>query len=525
MCGLAGYSGKKKPNMVKLALLGCLMTTRGTDSCGIYYGDNIVKGTKDMSNFIKFYKDTNFDFSELSHNTVFIHTRKTSWGTSSEENAHPFGFPLKSPEYDFVLMHNGHLSEPTNLAKKYGYDGFHKNFSVDSQLLGDVLRKGDVSILSYYEGDAALAFSWTTDPDTVYLWKGAHRFNDSKNLLVERPLHYVYDDDGIYFASEINALLCISSNPVKEVPNNTLLKITKGEIVSKKKIKRYYHEVIKATPTTKRGSSIIVHEYDESTEGISVIEPKKPKTPPEETILAVVRSRAKGKIFWFDGLYYRNGHLADGTHYISEDGSYDSKIPYYFHNGLLAKDYNSYVKLKDCKLATKESIEKGRCFVDVQDFVYPKSVLKRGDYFYIAGSKYSATGSYAPIFSFLRLTIETGTVSKVFVLQDEAVKENNKKHIRNNSMKTYECDADGVCHPVNNFEETPSAGLQLDLLSEEMNKQIDEAVQKVSDAIEDTVNDITNMCMENGGNVSDGSCAKLNMLTELYDVLKKKETS
>lgn len=232
MCGLAGFIPKnsRKPNIKKLIALGILNEDRGTDSCGIAVGDNVLKGTYAESKFRDFisgnFSKINLDVSK----PVFIHTRKSTNGAHNSGNAHPFLWHYKDrPESNFVFMHNGVVHNDKELKYKFIPDGNDSLLTIDSHYLGLSLFfcksfNEELEVLKSYRGKAAVAY-YNRKDESVTIFKGG------ADNIEERPLYYVEAAEGYYFCSIDMSLELLFHKEVKALKNNQLLKFVKGKIV------------------------------------------------------------------------------------------------------------------------------------------------------------------------------------------------------------------------------------------------------------------------------------------------------
>lgn len=230
-CGIYGYSGKLglSKNDVRIALqkfkiLGLYNEERGRDSCGVYINNNLKKGilaTKLFSNFIE---TETFEIS--SRNRVMLgHNRSASTGSSVNlENAHPFLI-----DDDMIITHNGTLKETLEFCAKYNLPW--KDMTVDTIMLGTALYRNDNTVLENYKGAAALAFTYRSRPNTLYLYHGSSRDKKDGVQFEERPLFYMETREGIYYSSMDIALNAIRENDDEisiKLPHNVVFEIKDG---------------------------------------------------------------------------------------------------------------------------------------------------------------------------------------------------------------------------------------------------------------------------------------------------------
>jgi len=235
-CGIFGWSGKSTKDFseLKFRVLGIDNEYRGTDSCGIYFDMDTIYGVGTRSKFSKFITD-NTRIRPSRFNTVLGHTRNASVGIVNEKNAQPlinFIEKDKSSRYlDFVITHNGTLYNYEELAKKYKIE---TNNYTDSFILGKLICKAGWDVLTEYKGSASLAFIDGIDANSIYLYHGKSKYNETGNYTTEeRPLYYLRQAEGIYYSSIERSLDFINMDSrykVKELPHNKLFKLNNGNI-------------------------------------------------------------------------------------------------------------------------------------------------------------------------------------------------------------------------------------------------------------------------------------------------------
>jgi predicted glutamine amidotransferase len=261
MCGIFAWSGKdpKKFNKDKFDKLGIFNIDRGKDSCGVSFDGEVYYGLTTEKLYSKFI--VNREIKPLKYPVVIGHTRQASVGNIvNERNAHPFGFGNNSEgNYEFIGCHNGTLYNHKDLASTFKIDtaetikvqsdhnhnGFYETVrqKIDSEILLEIIYKTkNFKVLSQYNGAAALVFTNTNEPNVIYVWKGASRWYDYVNYVVEeeRPLFYYKETKNSLYISSIQESLetigGITNVNLFKFSQNTIYKITDGDVENAEKI-------------------------------------------------------------------------------------------------------------------------------------------------------------------------------------------------------------------------------------------------------------------------------------------------
>lgn len=456
-CGLFGYLGKSanKFNKDKFDKLGIYNEKRGTDSCGVTLDGEIVIGTGST----KVYKDFIVSQPNLSPTKfpyVFGHTRSSSFGAHTIDNAHPFGFGTnKDSGFKFIGVHNGTLLNHTELAAKYdiplqvSVKKNSKRTKIDSEVLLEIIYKTKkFKVLSEYNGAAALIFADNTNPNTVYCYHGSSKlYESSASETEERPLYYYrVNKNNMYISSIKESLYSIGGtvDTIKSFETNVIYKITDGNIdkAEKTKISRKGNHQRKTRQGSfsygNYGSNYDAYEdYGSCSSGFVEKNKKEDVKPYEKKILEkpdylnlikenIDVNKYKGKVYFHQLRYQRNGHLITGIYtwipkfgyyYLGDEIQYakktfksfnnlyfhkgdfvkeapkDSIIPFknytgnlipmfFFHNGIRLKEHIDYLQVRSGEFTIKQlSFCSKHAIIDVKsgsNIVYEEGIKKDG---------------------------------------------------------------------------------------------------------------------------------------------------
>ena len=228
MCGIYGFSGSNL-DLKNLYILGLQNMTRGVDASGFFletkknYLTDKDSATADV--LLSLYQDR-FEKYQISEDkiTFFLgHNRAATIGIKNKENAHPFHVKRKDDpavnKKDIVLVHNGTLRNHYNMINKFDKIK-HKDINVDSQVFAHYFAKYDnTEILKRFEGAAAL------------VWKDVNQNHFFVFRNDERPLHYGFINDNMYFSSLSLPLELIGCTDIKEFEERKIYKIENGVIL------------------------------------------------------------------------------------------------------------------------------------------------------------------------------------------------------------------------------------------------------------------------------------------------------
>ena len=371
MCGITGYCGKVKPEFSKIKLASMFITDRGKHSVGLLLNGFVQKGiyktyNDDDSDPIKFFTKWYWsDWKKGKDNTVLVHNRSATRGAHTVDNAHPFVFEKDGVTYHF--MKNGTLTNEIDLCREY--DISINKFAVDSQLLGHIIVNHGWEVVTKYKGACVCVLTRTDEPNTVYIFKGESLTGDL--LEEERPLFFYKTKNGMYFSSTKASLQCahdIHEDEVVSFSANYLYKIVNGEVESKIYYDRTNVQNKSAVVISTNASRQTTH-YPDYSNGYNGYYKNKSKKEKKEEVRFTFSQYEKqpsnfdGKtIYYYRGLYYRNGHPISGAYAVNDAGQIDNdseNIPiYHFHLGILCKNKEAADALSDCIKSVKDIRDK-----------------------------------------------------------------------------------------------------------------------------------------------------------------------
>lgn len=343
MCGLVGYSGKKRPNVAALKLMSIFIRDRGKDSVGFLMNNSVSRGVwesyqKDFGDPLNYF--SRYVFNKIqkvnwNSNICIIHNRSATRGIRSLENSHPFVYEKDGVTHYFA--HNGTLSNEDELCKEYGLNS--TDFTVDSKLLGHIIVHFGFDVLTKYKGYAAFLYYRDDMPNSLFVFKGESL--EGGVLKEERPLYVNTSVRGeAYFCSNDAAIECANDlvvNSTIDLPTNKLFIYENGKLVSETIYDRTHIE----------NKPPVVHRYKaeerDYTKKISTSLSSDKKAMPKlcfyQNPERNPQPKAGNKFYYFKGLYYKNGHYANGAYVISSDGLIHDNF-YYENQVLKAKNQN-----------------------------------------------------------------------------------------------------------------------------------------------------------------------------------------
>lgn len=430
MCGLFGYLGKKqKINFGLLNMLGIDNDVRGGDSCGIFIDGEVEYGTGINKYYENFYNNSKLLKKYDGASIILGHDRKASVGHISEETAQPVVIYNDKQEVDFVMIHNGTITNYIELSKKY-LGGFDYHLT-DSQIIAQIVYKHGYDVLSEYDGSGAFVFVdyRTKNRKPQYcLFKGASSQTIySTEIAEERPLFYIHDVNGIWFSSistVFHAITYKKDISVYKLPVNKLLTFENGKLTLIKE----YDRSKKIQKISYSSSNYIIH----SNHNWDVVDNKTNTYTTNNTQLKIKSfDYDKNKIYMDDDfLYCVNGEHAHGMLIIDKEGNvgYKGDI-YHFYDGILLYNYKIYDALTS--IQEDWQIDKEEFSSCAYSLIYSFSNCVYFDpltslfYRFYGGKMVEACGKYTPFFNYENkcYVFDNGSLVKLSVAKQKPNKE------------------------------------------------------------------------------------------------------
>ncbi len=191
MCGIFGYIGKKEAYELLVKGLEQL-EYRGYDSAGVCVSNEELEVHKVKGRVAQLYD------SELQGSIGIAHTRWSTHGIPSVENAHPFVDAKK----EFAIVHNGIIENYLELKEELRKDNVSFSSDTDSEVIVHLVAK-------YYQGNLLEAVQ-----KVVSRLQGAYAFcvlfKGSKEIVGARngsPLVLGLGEGENFFASDVAAVI------------------------------------------------------------------------------------------------------------------------------------------------------------------------------------------------------------------------------------------------------------------------------------------------------------------------------
>lgn len=238
MCGIAGIISKEPTtfNVEHFNILGTLNDERGGDSCGVFIDGKVEYGLNKNSLYRKFM--TNIQLPDTA-SIALLHCRKASAGMIvNAAQAQPVVFRNSENKIEYVVMHNGTITNAKELAKRYCPELEVFGLS-DTQIVAYIMYHTGYDVLEEYVGTAVFVIvDYRQDEPCVFIFKGSSCYNET-GAKSERPLYCSYNDNKFYFSSIYSSLYCINHNAtIYEVPVNQLLLVDGTDLIQYAKIDR-----------------------------------------------------------------------------------------------------------------------------------------------------------------------------------------------------------------------------------------------------------------------------------------------
>lgn len=361
-CGIYGFSLKPgadmKSAMLKLKILGLFNIPRGRDASGIYINGEIIKKTKEFDDFIR----DEILPTESENRVVLGHNRQGSYGYGkTKDEAHPFLI-----NDDLVFTHNGTIKNVESLCKKYEVS--EKDYNVDTLLLGTLLYTEGHDVLNHYKGAAALAYTYKSEPNVLYLYHGTSKDYKNGALLEERPLFYMETVDGIFYSSLEESLKSIRDSEediVECLDHNLIFKIVDGEFdynnitkIDREEANVYVTPITTHFYPSEKSRGKFSREFENSTNSKYVDNRLISKESLPNKVLDAFKNNFKNSedfIYFHFGRYWRIPHtLVNEPLYVRKGGIITKENDpsgelLFFFRGVLLKDKDAYVEILSLK--------------------------------------------------------------------------------------------------------------------------------------------------------------------------------
>lgn len=230
MCGLFGIINKEESIFEKpmFNVLGINNDSRGGDSCGVFIDGNVEYGVKDEKLFIDFCSSSTLIKNTDKCKIALGHCRKASVGKITENEAQPVCIKNKDGKIEFVVLHNGTITNYKELAKKY-IPEIDVTDMTDSYVMANIFYYTGYDVLGEYGGAGAFVIvDYRGNEPQIMFFKGESKYNNySTTTSEERPLFFVATDKSFYFSSIRTFLFAYSDETVYFFPSNKLLLLNK----------------------------------------------------------------------------------------------------------------------------------------------------------------------------------------------------------------------------------------------------------------------------------------------------------
>jgi len=334
-CGIFGWAGKtvKSFDKAKFDIQGLYNNSRGGDSCGVSTDGEIYYGITTSKDYSSFLRKQGYE-APLSVPVVIGHTRKSSSGTVNSDNAHPFGFGDFDKKFEFVGVHNGTLHNQIELAKNHNLEtdvreknnfgaNIFKRTKIDSEILLEIIHnEKSFKVLSEYIGGAALLFTNLKEPNVLYVFKGASRYDsyDRDLDIEERPLYYYKEHkNSLYISSlqeSLEAIGGVANQNLYKFDQNTVYRIKDGNIDLAEKIEISRKKAFQR-PSSKKDYDFCGYSFNKNSHK-NVFDRESVSEKKGESVIRIQDEKEvkffKSTIIFNRLRYTRNGHLISGVY-------------------------------------------------------------------------------------------------------------------------------------------------------------------------------------------------------------------
>lgn len=405
MCGIFGFFGEHQPNMSIIKTLGVLNELeRGGNGYGFFWKNNVYKSMSTIgSDFDRAFVNHRIAHKDVNDNLFLGHARKASMLLNIDlKSCHPHQYTKDG--VTTTAVHNGTISNYKELAINYinNNDLFSDSQILTIRLLED--RDKNFKVLHDYEGSATIVWTYSDEPDYLYVYKG-----DAMNTIDTRPLNFLNLENGFYFSSDQKHLEYVFGTEVK------ILTIKPGFVY--KINKKFESTAVKQIgPKYKKVQYAYANDADDFYNNKQSPKNKvKGKTVPHilDKMIITVKGNHSGRNFYFENLFlYDNGGvLLTGIYKFIPDENRLEKVNVTNYNQM-ANIINTLYK-QDGRPTKKD--------INIDDLL---------DYNYFSIMEGMFITSFAPIYS--KKTHGSDHLKAPYFLNDSMIIDKNQRLLRTN---------------------------------------------------------------------------------------------
>lgn len=241
-CGIFGQINKHKQgkfNFPAFTTLGIANDSRGGDSCGIFIDGKTEYGIDKTKLFVNFMNNSKLLNSTNKCHIALGHCRKASVGNIDLQRAQPVVIYNDKDEVEFVVIHNGTISNYKELAKKY-IPNINIQGMSDSQVMTHIFYHTGFNVLNEYCGGAVFVIvDYRSGEPEVYAFKGKSKmYYTSTNDTEERPFYFTVTNQSLYFSSIYAWLQPFATSDIYTLESNTVVAIRNNDTYVYQKIDR-----------------------------------------------------------------------------------------------------------------------------------------------------------------------------------------------------------------------------------------------------------------------------------------------